>query len=91
MPKILLETIDYIEFDIQYPLYAYIEEDEYEIFVMIDYDFFRRVKLTKFTGMVEISKHRSNNRLAAIWHENKCEKDIWEQCQKQLKNIVSNF
>lgn len=91
MPKILLETREYKEIDIAYPFFAHLEEDDYEVFVMIDYEFFRSIKMTKFTGRVEFVKHRSSNSLDAIWFENKCEKELWEQAQRQLRYILSKF
>lgn len=92
MPKILVETRQYEEMDIAYPLYAHIEEDdEHETFVMIDENHFKQIRFARFTGRCEIAKHRTNNSLAAIWRENMCDKSAWEQAEWQLKNMVSQF
>lgn len=91
MPKILVETRQYEEIDIEYPLYAHVEEDEDETFVMIDENHFKQIRFARFTGRCEIAKYRSSNNLAAIWRENMCDKSAWEQAERQLKNMVSQF
>lgn len=63
--KALIETKDYKEVDINFPFFAYIQEENKEIFVRIDENQFRQI--TKYeNGMIEIFKCRYSGYLAFV-------------------------
>lgn len=88
--KIFLQTTKYKEIEIDYPFYAYYQEDDYEIFVKIDKDNFKKITIY-LNGTIEIFKCSNNNYLADIWYRNKCDGNQWEEALMNVKTTINNL
>lgn len=89
--KVLLETSEYKEIDIEFPFYAYVQEEDSEIFVKIEENCFRKIVL-HFHGAVEIFKNTTKyNYLARVWYNNKSDEKTWNIALYNLNNYIKKF
>ena len=88
--KILLQTTDYKEIDIELPFYAYCQEDNQEIYVMIDEKYFRQITI-HLHGEYSIFKSASHGSIASVWYGNQTTKDRWDDACKHAKMFINTL
>lgn len=88
--KILLEQKEYTELDIEYPFFAYCQEEYNNVYVKITEKDFHMISITHNSVEMFISKNQGY--LASIWFNNKgTEKqfnDALETAKKYLQNMT---
>lgn len=88
--KILLEQKEYTELDIEYPFFAYCQEEYKNVYVKITEKEFFMISITHNTVEMFVSKNQGY--LASVWYNNKgTEKqfnDALETAKKYLQNMT---
>ena len=86
--KTNLQTTEYKEVEIDFPLFAKVVADMDETYVRIDEKDFRIIEF-KATGQVSVNVHGSHNCIAQIWYDNQCSKEEWNQAVKFAKHRLN--
>lgn len=88
--KILIETKDYKEAEIEFPFYALFEEGIETVFVKITETEFKQITFSQY-GMCKLFKCPTVGSISAIWYENKCELKQWQEAVENARDYVKAF
>jgi len=88
--KVLLQEVNYKEIDVELPFFAYLQEEDKEIFIRIDEKTFKEI-IFHISGFVEFIKFRSSGSIAECYYKNQTTEDHWNENLKSAKKFVSNF
>lgn len=88
--KMLISSVGYKDVDIELPLFSYLQDEDTDIYVMIDEDLFRKISFS-LDGKVEIIKFKSNNCLSSVWYNNQTTMGNYEDAVKRAVEYINNF
>lgn len=85
--KILIQSIEYAEKEIQLPFYASFEEDYSTQYVKMDENEFINITI-HISGTINVSRQKARGELAAIWFNNQCEPEQWNEAVNHVKQYT---
>lgn len=88
--KTLVPHTEYKEVEIEFPFYAYWQEENGdEIHVKIDQNYHRQIKIGG--GSVELSEFKYRGTIARIWIDNKSNIESYNEALNHAKVFVNEF
>jgi len=87
--KYLLQTTEYKQIDIELPFFAHVQEEDKDIFVVIDEKWFKQI-IRHQGGRMELYRCNAPNYIADIWFRNRSEDyEYWNEMIESI-DILKN-